>query len=171
MHFIRRTPSCKPSKNSIRTPSCKPSKKSIYPLEMEFWILFLFYLMKVLVLCLFVVAAFSLFSEDLTKKYSIEVLQQGEEGTLPKKGDQVKMHYAGTLKDGTEFDSSYKRNDPLPLSIGTGQVIKCWDEVGLNMEVGTKVRVLCPSNTAYGSRGVGPIPANSDLIFVIERVE
>lgn len=127
--------------------------------------------MKVLVLCLFVVAALSLFSEDLTKKYSIEVLQQGEEGTLPKKGDKVKMHYAGTLKDGTEFDSSYKRNSPLPLSIGSGQVIKCWDEVGLNMEVGTKVRVLCPSDTAYGSRGVGPIPANSDLIFVIERVE
>jgi FKBP-type peptidyl-prolyl cis-trans isomerase len=81
------------------------------------------------------------------------------------------MHYEGKLKDGTVFDSSYSRNSPLPVSIGSGQVIKCWDEVGLQMEVGTKVTVLCPSTTAYGSRGVGPIPANSDLIFTIERVE
>ena len=80
------------------------------------------------------------------------------------------MHYAGALKDGTEFDSSYNRNYPLPLRIGTGQVIKCWDEVGVALRIGDKVRVLCPSETAYGSRGVGPIPANSDLIFVIERM-
>jgi FKBP-type peptidyl-prolyl cis-trans isomerase len=127
--------------------------------------------MKVLILSLLLVACFSLFSDELTEKYSIEVLVEGEAGTLPKKGDKVQMHYEGTLKDGTVFDSSYTRNSPLPLSIGSGQVIKCWDEVGINMEVGTKVRVLCPSNTAYGSRGVGPIPANSDLIFIIERVQ
>ena len=77
------------------------------------------------------------------------------------------MHYEGTLTDGTPFDSSYKRNDPLPLRIGSGQVIKCWDEVGLQLQVNHKVKVLCPSATAYGSRGVGPIPANSDLIFII----
>lgn len=81
------------------------------------------------------------------------------------------MHYDGTLIDGTKFDSSYDRNSPLPLKIGTGQVIKCWDEVGVHLEIGTKIRVLCPSDTAYGSRGVGPIPANSDLVFVIERVK
>lgn len=127
--------------------------------------------MKVIVFCLLLVASLSLFSEELVHKYSIEVLAEGKEGTLPKKGDNVKMHYEGTLKDGTVFDSSYKRNQPLPLRIGSGQVIKCWDEVGINLEIGAKVRVLCPAATAYGSRGVGPIPANSDLIFIIERVE
>ena len=118
-----------------------------------------------------VVLATSLLSEELISKYSIEQMVIGKEGTEPKRGDQVKMHYSGTLQDGTEFDSSYRRNDPLPLRIGTGQVIKCWDEIGLALRVGDKVKVLCPSDTAYGSRGVGPIPANSDLIFVIERVE
>lgn len=81
------------------------------------------------------------------------------------------MHYDGTLKDGTKFDSSYDRGQPLPLRIGRGQVIKCWDEVGVQMNVGQKVRVLCPSDTAYGSRAIGPIPANSDLVFIIERVK
>jgi FKBP-type peptidyl-prolyl cis-trans isomerase len=90
---------------------------------------------------------------------------------LPKKNDNVKMHYEGTLKNGDVFDSSYKRGNPLPLRIGSGQVIQCWDEVGINLEVGAKVKVLCPSATAYGSRAVGPIPANSDLFFIIERVE
>ena len=80
------------------------------------------------------------------------------------------MHYEGTLKDGTPFDSSYKRNEPFPVRIGSGQVIKCWDEVGLQLRVNEKVRVFCRSATAYGSRGVGPIPANSDLIFIIQRV-
>jgi FKBP-type peptidyl-prolyl cis-trans isomerase len=99
------------------------------------------------------------------------VLAEGQEGTEPTKGQNVKMHYAGTLLDGTEFDSSYKRGSPLPLRIGSGQVIKCWDEVGLQLTLKNKVKVICPSATAYGSRGVGPIPANSDLVFIIERVE
>lgn len=86
-------------------------------------------------------------------------------------GDEVHMHYDGTLKDGTEFDSSYKRGQPLPVRIGRGQVIKCWDEVGVHMNIGQKVKVLCPSATAYGSRAVGPIPANSDLVFIIERTK
>ena len=122
-------------------------------------------------LSLLAVLSLSLFSEDLVQKYSIEVLAEGRPGTEPKKNDNVKMHYEGTLKDGTVFDSSYTRNSPLPLRIGSGQVIKCWDEVGIHLTIGAKVKVLCPSSTAYGSRGVGPIPANSDLIFIIERVE
>ncbi len=81
------------------------------------------------------------------------------------------MHYEGKLLDGKVFDSSFTRGSPLPLRIGTGQVIVCWDEVGLNLNVGAKVRVICPSATAYGSRSVGPIPANSDLVFLIERVK
>ncbi|MCL4113737.1 UNVERIFIED_CONTAM: hypothetical protein GTU68_065666 [Idotea baltica] len=77
------------------------------------------------------------------------------------------MHYKGTLTDGTKFDSSYDRGQPLSVKIGKGQVITCWDEVGLQMNVNQKVEVLCPSRTAYGNRAIGPIPANSDLIFEI----
>lgn len=122
---------------------------------------------QVIFISFLVLLAMSLLAEDLVNKYSIEVLAEGSEGTEPSKGQQVKMHYEGTLKDGTVFDSSYSRDSPLPVRIGSGQVIKCWDEVGINLRLGDKVRVLCPSETAYGSRGVGPIPANSDLIFTI----
>ena len=79
------------------------------------------------------------------------------------------MHYDGSLQDGTKFDSSYDRGEPLTLMIGKGQVIKCWDEVGLNMNLNQKVKVLCPPETAYGNKAIGPIPANSNLIFIIER--
>jgi FKBP-type peptidyl-prolyl cis-trans isomerase len=121
-------------------------------------------------LFLVAVGTMSKFSPELVAKYSIEILKEGKEGTEPTKGDSVKMHYTGTLKDGTKFDSSYDRGDPLPVRIGNGQVITCWDEVGLHMNIGEKVKVLCPSATAYGSRAIGPIPASSDLIFIIERV-
>lgn len=122
---------------------------------------------SIVIIALFVAVAFSALTSELVVKYSIEILQEGQEGTEPQKGQQVKMHYEGTLTDGTPFDSSYKRNDPLPVKIGAGQVIKCWDEVGLQLRINDKVKVLCPSATAYGSRGVGPIPANSDLVFII----
>jgi FKBP-type peptidyl-prolyl cis-trans isomerase len=94
-------------------------------------------------------------------------MNEGEEGTQPQVGDKVSMHYDGSLKDGTKFDSSYDRGEPLSVMIGKGQVIRCWDEVGLAMNVGAKLKVTCPADTAYGSRAIGPIPANSDLIFII----
>jgi len=81
------------------------------------------------------------------------------------------MHYEGSLVDGTVFDSSYEHNEPLPLRIGMGHVIQCWDEVGLALNLKDKVKVLCPASTAYGSQEVGPIPSNSDLYFTIERVK
>jgi FKBP-type peptidyl-prolyl cis-trans isomerase len=126
---------------------------------------------KLLTLATLAAVSFSKLSEQLIEKYSIEILNEGDEGTEPNVGDQVEMHYDGTLTDGTKFDSSYDRGQPLPLRIGRGQVIKCWDEVGVNLNVNQKVRVVCPSDTAYGSRAIGPIPANSDLVFVIERVK
>lgn len=126
---------------------------------------------KLLALATLAAVSFSKLSEQLIEKYSIEILNEGDEGTEPNVGDQVEMHYDGTLTDGTKFDSSYDRGQPLPLRIGRGQVIKCWDEVGVNLNVNQKVRVVCPSDTAYGSRAIGPIPANSDLVFVIERVK
>lgn len=125
----------------------------------------------IIALGLLLVLTTSLFSESLREKYSIEVLEEGQEGTEPSKGQSVEMHYRGELKNGKVFDSSYDRGSPLPLRIGSGQVIVCWDEVGLQLNVGAKVKVLCPSQTAYGSRAIGPIPADSDLIFTIERVK
>ena len=64
---------------------------------------------------------------ELVTKYSIEIIEQGTDGTTPQKGQSVEMHYEGTLKDGKKFDSSYDRDTPLPVRIGAGQVIKCWD--------------------------------------------
>ena len=125
--------------------------------------------MKIIALAAAFVTAFSAFTEDLVSKYSIEVMDEGNPGTEPNVGDKVSMHYDGKLKDGTKFDSSYDRGEPLSIMIGRGQVIKCWDEVGVNMNVGQKIEVTCPSDTAYGNRAIGPIPANSDLVFIIER--
>lgn len=129
------------------------------------------YMKKLFALTTLIAASFSKFNSDLIEQYSIEVINEGKPGTEAKAGDEVQMHYDGTLTDGTKFDSSYDRGQPLPVRIGRGQVIKCWDDVGVNMNVGQKVKVLCPSDTAYGSRSIGPIPANSDLVFIIERVK
>lgn len=124
---------------------------------------------KILAIAALFATAFSSFSEELISKYSIEVMNQGTPDTKPNAGDKVAMHYDGSLKDGTKFDSSYDRGDPLSVSIGRGQVIKCWDQVGVQMNVNEKIKVVCPSETAYGNRAIGPIPANSDLVFIIER--
>jgi FKBP-type peptidyl-prolyl cis-trans isomerase len=84
--------------------------------------------MKAILLgALAILPAFSAFSEDLITKYSIQVLAEGEAGTTPTQGQEVNMHYEGTLKDGTKFDSSYDRGQPLDFNIGVNQVIRCWD--------------------------------------------
>ena len=91
-------------------------------------------------------------------------------GPSPKDTDTVKVHYRGTLVDGTEFDSSYKRNEPaeFPLS----QVVKCWTEGVQKMKTGGKARLVCPSDLAYGDRGSPPtIPGGATLIFEIELLE
>ena len=91
-------------------------------------------------------------------------------GKQPTASDRVKVHYRGTLPDGTEFDSSYKRNEPteFPLS----GVIKCWTEgVGM-MKVGGKAKLTCPADTAYGERGAGGvIPPGATLVFEVELLE
>jgi FKBP-type peptidyl-prolyl cis-trans isomerase len=71
--------------------------------------------------------------------------------------------------DGTEFDASYNRNQPFSFKLGVGQVIRCWDFAIARMSTGQKVKVTCPSDWAYGSRGAGGlIPPNADLIFEVE---
>ena len=74
-----------------------------------------------------IATAFAEFTPELIEKYSIQTLVDGEADTQPAVGDQVSMHYAGELEDGTKFDSSYDRGTPLDIRIGRGQVITCWD--------------------------------------------
>ena len=87
-------------------------------------------------------------------------------GEIPTADSKVKVHYKGTLLDGTEFDSSYKRNEPA--TFGAGQVIKGWTEALTLMPVGSKWELYIPYDLAYGSRDAGPIKPFSTLIFEVE---
>jgi len=91
-------------------------------------------------------------------------------GASPKPADTVKVHYRGTLLDGTEFDSSYKRNEPISFPLS--RVIPCWTEGLQKMKEGGSAVLFCPSRSAYGERGAGnAIPPNSDLKFEVELLE
>lgn len=88
-------------------------------------------------------------------------------GAQPKASDTVKVHYKGTLADGKEFDSSYKRN--APASFPLSRVIPCWTQGVQTMKVGGKATLTCPSATAYGERGAGAlVPPNAILTFEVE---
>jgi len=102
-------------------------------------------------------------------KYKIT---QATEGANPAKGANVKVHYKGMLEDGTVFDSSYNRGQPLAFSVGIGQVIAGWDEGILLLKKGEKATFWIPSDLAYGARGAGGvIPPNANLIFEVELVD
>lgn len=93
-------------------------------------------------------------------------------GDNPLKGDNVSVHYTGSLVDGTVFDSSYQRNEPITFSLGIGQVIAGWDEGIMLLNKGSKARFVIPSNLAYGSQGAGGIiPPDATLIFEVELIE
>ena len=96
-----------------------------------------------------------------------EIQRPGKEGTSPKKGERVSVHYTGWLEDGTRFDSSHDRAEPFRFSIGKG-VIEGWSEGVALMTVGSKYRFTIPWKLAYGEQGRGPIPPKANLIFEIE---
>lgn len=96
-------------------------------------------------------------------------LKEGE-GASPKATDTVKVHYRGTLPDGKEFDSSYKRNKPIDFKLDA--VIKCWTEGVQKMKPGGKAKLVCPSAIAYGENGAGElILPGATLAFEVELLE
>lgn len=86
-------------------------------------------------------------------------------------GKAITVHYTGTLKDGTKFDSSVDRKEPFTFTLGAGQVIKGWEQGIVGMKVGGKRKLTIPAELAYGNNAVGAIPANSTLIFDVELIE
>ena len=97
-----------------------------------------------------------------------QILQKGT-GKQATKGAGVSVHYKGQLLDGTVFDSSYKRKEPIDFNVGVGQVIAGWDEGIQLLQVGDKARFVVPSNLAYGAAGAGGvIPPDATLIFDVE---
>ncbi len=101
------------------------------------------------------------------KELKIEDTKVGE-GKEVKSGDTISINYKGALMDGTEFDSSYKRNQPFETKIGVGNVIKGWDQGIIGLKVGGKRKLTIPSALAYGPTAKSSIPANSALIFEVE---
>ena len=90
----------------------------------------------------------------------------------PTSGNKVKVHYKGMLLDGTVFDSSYQRNQPIEFTLGVGQVIKGWDEGISLLGIGDKASFIIPSDLAYGESGAGGvIPPNATLVFDVELIE
>jgi FKBP-type peptidyl-prolyl cis-trans isomerase FklB len=104
--------------------------------------------------------------KTLASGLQYKVIQEGT-GKTPKATDKVSTHYQGTLIDGTEFDSSYKRGEPATFPVNG--VIPGWTEALQLMKVGAKWQLFVPSNLAYGERGAGPIIGpNAVLIFTVE---
>ncbi len=105
------------------------------------------------------------------EELKIEEIQEGTGEESVVVGDDIVIHYRGTLADGTVFDSSYDRGEPFQTQIGVGQVIQGWDEGVIGMKPGGKRKLTIPPHMAYGEQGVGSIPPNSTLIFEVELVE
>lgn len=93
------------------------------------------------------------------------------DGKKPKQGDKVVVHYTGKFLNDTVFDSSVKRGQPFSFVLGAGQVIKGWDEGIALLQVGDKATFTIPGALGYGDRQVGPIPANSTLVFDVELLD
>lgn len=99
------------------------------------------------------------------------VVAEGSGEATPGKGTMVKAHYTGKLLDGTKFDSSYDRGQPISFPVGEGRVIKGWDEAFLSMKKGEKRVLIIPSDLGYGPAGRGPIPPNATMVFDVELVD
>ena len=115
--------------------------------------------------------------KDLSKGFSktssglLYKFEKENNSNKPSNGNKVKVHYKGMLLDGTVFDSSFKRNQPIEFTLGVGQVIKGWDEGISLLGIGDKASFIIPSDLAYGASGAGGvIPPNATLIFEVELI-
>jgi pyruvate/2-oxoglutarate dehydrogenase complex dihydrolipoamide acyltransferase (E2) component len=99
---------------------------------------------------------------------SITKLAPGKGAAEAKGGDTVRVHYVGTFQDGKKFDSSRDRHQPFDFMLGTGTVIKGWDQGVAGMRVGEKRKLVIPPDLAYGPGGRPGIPPNSTLVFEVE---
>ena len=115
--------------------------------------------------------------KDLSKGFSktssglLYKFEKENNSHKPSNGNKVKVHYKGMLLDGTVFDSSFKRNQPIEFTLGVGQVIKGWDEGISLLGIGDKASFIIPSDLAYGASGAGGvIPANATLVFEVELI-
>lgn len=110
-------------------------------------------------------------NKEETMKLVIDVLKEGSGEQVTKAGDNISVHYTGTLENGTKFDSSVDRGKPFSFTVGAGEVIKGWDQGLLSMKVGEKRKLTIPSDLGYGPRGAGNvIPPNATLIFEVELI-
>lgn len=99
----------------------------------------------------------------------VAVLREGKGQSL-EKGMRLKVHYTGWLTDGTKFDTSMKRNEPFEFVLGSGQVIKGWEEGMAGIKPGERRQLVVPAELAYGNSKNGKIPPGSTLIFNVEAV-
>lgn len=100
-----------------------------------------------------------------------QIIHEGN-GVKPNAGQTVAVHYKGMFPDGSEFDNSFKRGNPIEFPVGMGNVIAGWDEGIQLLKVGDKARFVIPSHLAYGSRGAGGvIPPNATLVFDVELMD
>ncbi|MCX7078050.1 MAG: FKBP-type peptidyl-prolyl cis-trans isomerase [Pseudomonas sp.] len=106
----------------------------------------------------------------MSSELQVTDIQLGD-GKEAVKGALITTQYRGFLEDGTQFDSSYERGKPFQCVIGTGRVIKGWDQGLMGMKVGGKRKLWVPAHLAYGERSMGAITPNSDLTFEIELLE
>lgn len=96
------------------------------------------------------------------------VIGEGEE---VEQGDEVSVHYIGTLQNGQEFDNSYKKGEAFTFEVGSSKVIDGWNEGIIGMKVGGQRVIIVPSDMAYGREGYGPIPGNATVVYAIELIE
>jgi len=131
--------------------------------------------MKGVIFCLIILLSIfisSIHTADVEKlqigvKYRPEICDRKS-----KSGDKLSMHYVGTLLDGSEFDSSRKRGEPFVFTLGSGQVIKGWDQGLSGMCIGEKRNLKIPGHLAYGKRGSPPkIPPDATLKFEVELLD
>jgi len=121
---------------------------------------------QLLAIAILFLSGSSLFSQELL----IQDTKQGL-GREAIRGNTVVVHYTGKLTNGKVFDSSVDRGEPFSFVLGQGQVIQGWERGILGMKEGGKRKLTIPPNLGYGTRPVGPIPANSTLIFDVELLK